>query len=320
MKSYDAMILRNMPFSRKTFLRISQIFQLPHLAVRACVRNTSATFINIDGYEPVTRSKTLGEAHILGHINLAIGILTCKSCLPKVYICRSSASWMDDLLLSVTYVPARRYTYAIFFGATPKVRNDYIRQLNGAVSLHPLVLPVLFSDFQQRNKHYNLVERLQEKLLTKAANIPDLSAKIADEKAAESMRQLIDYSTSDAMMLDSTKTRVLRDGIQAWGAQLEEMIHHVEDLIRSKALSSVCLPSPHSDGNSSDLERTPINDQRTNVIEPTSIGDSMEAMNTRILRRLKELRKEYTVMAGTCTTALEVASLANQVVSSTSII
>lgn len=220
----------------------------------------------------------------------------------------------------------------MFLGCTAEVRDKFTRQLGLVQTFHPMVLPVLFADIE-RNKMERLVERLNGKLKTKAWNIPRAQHEASSSKPNVDVQKLIEYAASEEVLSAWSVMRGLSNGLKSWQAQLDQVITHVEGF-HSETLFGTGSTCPagatgmtsyragSSDGYSPTEEaRTPVNDQLSAAPGGASPGIDTEEefvkMNARILRRLRELREEYTIHERTCSTALEITSLAHQVVSST---
>lgn len=218
-------------------------------------------------------------------------------------------------MLSVTYIPERRYTYAVLLGCTAPIREQFIQQLGVVKLFHPMVLPVLFADIQ-RDKTLRLSQETSGLILAKAWDIPKMPYASMSDRNAD-VQALIEFSTSRDMMELWVATRELRNGLQDWQTQLDEMIEHIDGLRLDSLLGKSHITCPANHGNFLDLERAPVQDELTKVSETdqASFEKGLSDMSVRIRRRLRVLREEYTIAARDCSARLELISLAIQIVS-----
>lgn len=216
-------------------------------------------------------------------------------------------------MLSVTHLVESRYTYAVFYGCRPKIRDKIIERLDAVESFHSMVLPTIFADIE-RDRHVKRAKSLHGQLITKSWNIPDMPSPSSRGRKDAEMRELIDYSTSEQVLQLWADMRQLKNDLKNWKGQLSAMIDHFDEL-RLAELKSAGV----SDNDvSSDSETTPVN---TNLIVPEdlNLGDkerNLRRLGARIRHRLIELRDEYSAEARKCSATLEVTSLANQIVGS----
>lgn len=218
-------------------------------------------------------------------------------------------------MLSVTHVIERRYTYAVFYGCRPKIRDNIIERLNAVETFHSMVLPTIFADIE-RDRHTVRAKRLHRQLITNSLNIPDMPSPSSSAKKEAEMRELIEYSTSEEALQLWADMKQLKNGLLDWQSQLDTMIDHF-DALRLAESKPACADASN-DTASSDSETTPIN---TCLVVPEdlnlgNIEEDLRKLGARIRSRLTELREEYSAEVRKCDATLEVASLANQIVGS----
>lgn len=233
------------------------------------------------------------------------------------YICRSSASWEDDIMLSVTYDVQSRYTYAVIYGCQPTTRGKIIERLDAVEAFHPMLLPTIFADFE-RDRQIEHARTLRNQLISKSWNIPAFPNLSSSADNEQGMRRLIEYSTSGDTLSLWTKMRELKNGLHDWQDQISAMIEHI-DTTCSEELKPI---DPMDDSASSDSERTPTN---THTVVPEdlslmSVEDGIRKFGIRIRHRLCEIHREYSAEMRKCSATLDVTSLASQIVSNTLIL
>lgn len=216
-------------------------------------------------------------------------------------------------MLSVTHVVARRYTYAVFYGCRPKIRDKIIERLDAVEAFHSMVLPTIFADME-RDRHVTRAKSLHGQLITNSWNIPDMPSSSSSAEKDVEMRELIEYSTSEEVLQLWADMRQLKNSLLDWQGQLNAMIDHFDAL----RIAELKPSSISDDAVSSDSERTPIN---TCLVVPEdlnlgNIEEDLRKLGARIRHRLCELREEYSAEARKCSATLEVTSLANQIVRS----
>lgn len=220
----------------------------------------------------------------------------------------------------MTYIPERRYTYAVFFGCIPEVRDKFIKQLNATQVFHPMILPVLFAD-TERNKQFDLLSTSKTRMATKVLNIPRSPSTFSSSNHYEDLQGLIDYSTSKDTLTLWRRMRYLRDYIENWRGQLERMIQHVEEMHLGICASPGSHITKMENSNSDRLDKGSAPTYNRSQLFATFntckwfAGEDFEEMSIRIYRRLRELLEEYNIAVRTCSTSLDISSLANQVVS-----
>lgn len=218
-------------------------------------------------------------------------------------------------MLSATYVPARRYTYCVLYGAPRRIRDTIIKRLSVVEEFHPLVLPVMFAEIE-RERHFKLFRALNSKLLTRAVNIPQIHRSHSDTN--ESQLKLIEYATSRDTLQEWMKMSHLKNGLESWKQQLDEMISHAEDSTLTACLNGRCPDEASSSDSPLESALTRVN---TQLIAPGDftksyeVEDSLKAMGTRISKRLRELRTEYEETIRASSTIIDTILLATQMVS-----
>lgn len=237
------------------------------------------------------------------------------------YICRSSASWEDDTMLSVTYDVQSRYTYAVLYGCPPTMRERVLERLDAveAGAFHPMLLPTIFADLE-RDRQVEHARTLRARLVSKAWNIPALPHLSSAADNEQGMRRLVEYATSGDTLGLWTKMTELRNGLHDWQDQVGAMIEHIDSTTCAEALKPLC-DSMDDSASASSWERTPTN---THSAAPGDLSlmsaspgveDGTRKIGIRIRHRLCEIHREYWSEMRKCSASLDVTSLASQVVS-----
>ncbi|KAI1456387.1 hypothetical protein F4805DRAFT_229947 [Annulohypoxylon moriforme] len=154
-----------------------------------------------------------------------------------VYNCRSSASWPDDIALSVTYIQSRRFTYAVMFGCRDDLVASIISRLSKCdlSTFHPLTFPTLFADIE-RNRHASMVEKYTSKLLERVVGVGILTQKPMSENRSEHAGFRQDnvggsiVTDDHASVLDWLEMNHIRNGLQTWQTQLKVVVDYLAEL------------------------------------------------------------------------------------------
>lgn len=218
-------------------------------------------------------------------------------------------------MLSVTHAIDTRYTYAVFYGCSPKLRTKIIDRIDAVEAFHPMVLPTIFADIE-RDRHISHVRSLHGQLITKSWNIPDMPSSTSSAEKDAEMRELVEYSTSEEVLQLWTDMRQLKNGLQDWQVQLTAMIDHFD----TQCLTELEAVDISDDSESSDSPTTPTTPTNTYLVVPEDLNfrikrEDSRKLGLRIRRRLSELHVEYSAEVRKCTATLEVTSLASQIVS-----
>lgn len=207
---------------------------------------------------------------------------------------------MNDLALSLTYFPDRKYAECVLYGCTENLHDNITRRLKKCdLGIdHPLILPTIFAEIE-RERHFGLYDKLRRQMLTRALNLPN------------NPKMVVDDSDSLTLWIQMSE---LRNGLLSWQQQLDEIINHVDELDDANFYTSLndCTDS---------RESTPVNDQ-------VSPGDKLDyalivsdeltelkIVGGRIKRRLRELKGEYDEKIRGSAVIIDGMTLANQMVS-----
>ncbi|KAK6834503.1 hypothetical protein PG987_009197 [Apiospora arundinis] len=211
----DHSVLSNMPFSRGIFNKITNMFWVHSSIVRVINRNTNA------------------------HCSAEVGAWGDRAPEAVVYNCRSAATWPGDLALCATYIPERRFTFAILYGCDAKISEDVIGklQINSERVMHPMTLPLLFADVE-RDRHANLVSGFHTMLMQRACEFKNESGRATETSerlSSTSSTTLTEEKPTEGLLnpeRDSDKMFQwmdlchLRNGLQNWKAQLQRLAEH----------------------------------------------------------------------------------------------
>lgn len=213
----------------------------------------------------------------------------------KVYNCRSSENWENDLALSVTYSLEHRSTQAVLYGCDDGTRDKIHQRLSRSACAvhHPLTLPLIFAEIE-RDRLFGQVDPLVTKLVEKALSISKPSA------FTESLQKNFQSSTTgghpakeespEELMQMWLKVSALRRGLEAWKAQLLKMQSHCRTLKFEG-------PSPG-------------NHTQSQIDELQDLAETGE----RIEQRLVELIGEFDEKIEECVTVTDGMVLATQLV------
>lgn len=153
----------------------------------------------------------------------------------KVYNCRSSENWENDLALSVTYSLEHKSTQAVLYGCDGNTRDNIHQRLSRSACAihHPLTLPLIFAEIE-RDRLFGQVDPRVTKLVEKALSISKPSA------FTESLQKTFQSSATgghptkeespEELMQMWLKVSALRRGLEAWKAQLLKMQSHCRTL------------------------------------------------------------------------------------------
>lgn len=211
----------------------------------------------------------------------------------KVYNCRSSDNWENDLALSVTYSLEHRTTQAVLYGCNDDTQDKIHQRLARCQSTvyHPLTLPLIFADIE-RDRLFGKVNPLVTKLVERALSISRPST-LSDPLQNTFQGNTTGYprakeeSPEELMQMWLSVSR-LRRGLEAWKAQLLKMQSHC----RTMKFGGPSLGT-----------------HTQNQIE-----ENLEETSERIEQRLVELIGEFDEKIGDCVTVIDGMVLATQLV------
>ncbi|KAK8012559.1 hypothetical protein PG991_009934 [Apiospora marii] len=200
-----------------------------------------------------------------------------------VYNCRTAASWDGDVALSATYLPDRRFTFAIFYGCDAKMSETLVGRLqrNPERAIHPMTLPVLFADVE-RDRHAKLVSEFHNKLMQRACDFSNDSRRASEvsDSPSSSSSSVTEKPTEGLLRPDRDSEIMsqwidlyhLRNGLANWKAQLQKLADHQ---------SKLCCGFPLSPGS-------------LNVkSEREDLSRCLVHQGTQIQARLQQLLLEY---------------------------
>ncbi|KAK8066505.1 hypothetical protein PG997_013252 [Apiospora hydei] len=163
----------------------------------------------------------------------------------QVYNCRSAASWDGDLALSATHIPERRFTFAVFYGCDAKTRENLIGRLqkNPKRVMHPMTLPLLFADIE-RGRHTELVHKFHSMLMQRACDFSNDSRRDSEishtpsPSSASASSSMIEKPTEGLLRPERDSETMsqwmelyhLRNGLENWKAQLQNLAEHQREL------------------------------------------------------------------------------------------
>ncbi|KAK7953831.1 hypothetical protein PG996_014718 [Apiospora saccharicola] len=158
-----------------------------------------------------------------------------------VYNCRSAASWAGDVALSTTYLPNRRFTFAIFYGCDAKMSEGLVRRLqrDPERAIHPMTLPVLFADVE-RDRHAKLVSDFHNKLMQRACDFSNDSRRASEvsDSPSSSSSSVTEKPTEGLLRPDRDSDIMtqwidlyhLRNGLANWKAHLKKLADDQSEL------------------------------------------------------------------------------------------
>lgn len=221
-----------------------------------------------------------------------------------MYNCRTSGTWADDLALSITYLPDRQQTWAVLYGCTESLARLITDRL-AALQLrecHPLILPLIFAE-TERNRLFKLVDDRLSELVRKVLNTANNWAQSAD---------------GDLMFL-WLEISYLKNGLETWRQQLEEMFLHtsaVQHGSHGEDSTNMCLQDPFLGSN--DTAPVEKGSPLLYKLETDNMSfdeeHNMGQAGIRIRKRLKELRGEYDEKIRSCNIMIDGMILATQMV------
>ena len=212
----------------------------------------------------------------------------------KAYNVRASTALEGDIAMSVTTNIAQGLTYAIVYGCSEDVSNDFLVRLrnsalkySGRAFEHPMLMPGLFAEIQ-RDMHVAIVEKSVSGLFEYAINLGadtlDMvpHAEDVDRDEENSAKRGVD------LWLDVSHYRTT---VETWMVQLRKMVVHLEELETTAYTNS---------GTSS-------NGTAIFVVTNTD----MIREGKRIKERLLDIINDYDELQRKCTWVMDGTSLAN---------
>ena len=222
-----------------------------------------------------------------------------------VYNCRSAASWAGDVALSATYLPDKRFTFAIVYGCDAKISEALVGRLqrNPERAIHPMTLPVLFADIE-RDRHAKLVSGFHNKLMQRACDFSNDSRRASEvsDSPSSSSSSVTEKPTEGLLRPDRDSDIMsqwmelyhLRNGLANWKAQLQKLADHQTEL---------CFAYPSS------------TQSLNNTSENEDLSRCLVHQGTQIRARLQQLLLEYDERIRQSSLIIDGMNFATQVVS-----
>ncbi|KAI0538520.1 hypothetical protein GGR58DRAFT_468104 [Xylaria digitata] len=251
-----------LPFSMSTFRTLINVFRIHGTIARTINRSTDCAFIRkfcpSGPYQP----------HSI------------------VYNCRSSASWDDDLAMSVTFCPSSLTSHVVIYGCSEDISEQIVRRLSNSdlLEFHPMVPVTLFAELE-RNRLDKLVNEKITALIQRIVNMTD-SAYLTvgkDSRAATSVA----LSITDCLEMGE-----LKNGLQGFKRKILDMIQHTEEL----------------EGDVFNQSKRP---NSWAVLSEKQL-DGLRDSGLKIKDRLKHLVDEFEMHIQKCETVINGVSLASQ--------
>ncbi|EXU96061.1 hypothetical protein X797_010872 [Metarhizium robertsii] len=254
-KPHDGMVVSHLPVPQSMFGSIINAFSIHRSISRVINRNTSAVFS-----AQSVKDRQTGNSRL-------------------VYNCRSSASYPDDLALSVTFCTKIRSTQAVFYGCSEERIRIITRRLetSDCAVFHPLTLPTIFAEIE-RDRQIQMVEKALNKLITRVLNVVNHPLRFYSTSPCEKsgISQGSDDSNSIELWLNISH---IKNGLETWRQQLLEMLTHA-DMLSEKYFSS---------GAGDTNEATVANIATVMPCQQTTDDKLMNGVGKRIKYRLREL-------------------------------
>ncbi|KAK7966582.1 uncharacterized protein PG986_000859 [Apiospora aurea] len=222
------------------------------------------------------------------HCSADIGAWADKAPAATVYNSRSAASWDGDLALSATHIPDRRFTFAVFYGCDAKTRENLVGRLqrNPKRAMHPMTLSLLFADIE-RGRHTELVREFHSMLMQRACDFSndsrrdsEISHTPSSSSASASSSSMTDKPTEGLLRPERDSETMsqwmelyhLRNGLENWKAQLQNLAEHQRELRRA---------------------HPPSHGSHDTTFEQENLRRGLAHQGTQIQGRLQQLLLEY---------------------------
>ncbi|KAJ3580538.1 hypothetical protein NPX13_g24 [Xylaria arbuscula] len=262
----DPGVLLYLPFSESTFRRLIRTFKIHGTIARTISRNTSCAFIRKFHSGSFPDEKSI------------------------VYNCRSSASWDEDLSLSVTFSLRTLTTHAVIYGCNSRITEEITNRLSTSdvSSLHPMLLVVLFAEIE-RNRLDRLVRDKISKLFQQIVNIStkrDVSTLENQDFSSQSLS--LAMSIRDWLQMGER-----RNELQTFKRKMCDMMEHLDEF-QEKYLN---------------LEK---NEENFAASLDADTLSGLRETGMRMKERLKHLVDEFDELIGKCTTMIDGVGPASQ--------
>ncbi|KAH3919719.1 hypothetical protein HBH56_017900 [Parastagonospora nodorum] len=198
--------LLNLPFSKSTFERICERFQVHDSIVRTLTRTDVPTF-------SCNNVEMGGPAY--------------------VYSCRTPNSWDSDLAMSATHHVQHGLTCAIIYGTTIKTEKAMLERLRNVrhEAAHPLLIPGILAEIELI-RHTGLVDSMINDVEAKILELDMQTSKPRDHRQIDVERR---YQSKRETWLNLS---YLRNSIMTWKIQLLKIIEHANSLNTSPEASA----------------------------------------------------------------------------------
>ncbi|KAI1376487.1 hypothetical protein F4677DRAFT_445287 [Hypoxylon crocopeplum] len=269
-KRHDPMLAARLPFSQGTFDKITKELFVHSSIARVINRNTTA------------------------HCSRQLDAWGSSAPGAIVYNCRTAASWANDVALSVSYFPNRRFTYAVMYGCPNHIASMVMSRLSKCElnTFHPLTLPILLADVE-RNRQVDMVQDYVGKLTQRVVDVGN-SIKVSKYTSQCSNVDTEKSETGEftptgdlASIFDWLEMSHIRNGLNNWKVQLQVLVRHLAE-----------LESAQNEG----IAETEADD----------ISQSMRSQGVRIKERLTQIINEYDEKNRECSTVIDGMTFATQ--------
>lgn len=203
------------------------------------------------------------------------------------------------MALSLTYIPSKHCTYAVFYGCSQEAIREITERLSAIDDncYHPLLLPSIFVELE-RKRHSELVNNGLNKRVQFLANL--LQNKTYDWKSRADDEE--DTSTTDSVELWMDICH-LRNGLEKWKQLLSLIAAHADELSHSY-FASPLVDSYGGLGKKQGGLQVDVNSAMRNV-------------GIKIRERLIEISLEYDGEIRECDMIMDGMAMATQLVRST---
>ncbi|KAF4967205.1 hypothetical protein FSARC_5212 [Fusarium sarcochroum] len=200
-------ILRNLPFSDRSFRNITKEFYI---------------------HESITRIVSRADVSDFSAVKLEMGKRNGRTMPAYVYNSRTSNAWDHDLALSATYFPHCGLTFAIMFGCSMSVEAEVLTRLGTATyeTCHPLLMPGILVELE-RKRHIPLVEETLDEL---EARIQELDENPESIQGLAEKEKVARKEAKRSAWLDML---YLRNQLINWSTCLEMLYKHTNHLNRT---------------------------------------------------------------------------------------
>ncbi|KAI1123389.1 hypothetical protein F5Y10DRAFT_251885 [Nemania abortiva] len=291
---------RILPFSKAIFLSVSKAFYA-HRSISPAINRADVPLFS---HEELFMQD--------GH----------RAVKARIYNCRSTNAWGDDLAMAVTHFPECQLSFGILFGCTRSQKNYILERLRHTTreSAHPLLLPGVFAELEKRRHHIIFGDQLDklESLIPES----DVEGLLGQQQSkVHSNRQ--DKRTVYLDMLH------LKHSLTNWSHQLNKMLEH------ARILSNEHPPvwDQISSQAAGETEENSINDEDASISEcysdtqsstNSAIGrleigqdlrpfqEVMARTDTRIIKRLDSILEDYNDKIRECQTRFDGLTMTTQ--------